>query len=57
VGDPRSPITRRAGPLPLTYDRGEPRGLRLGDREVLRGISVAVRTPEWVTVPAEVEGP
>jgi hypothetical protein len=38
------------------FDRGELRWIRLGDREVLRGIYAAVRPPDWATVPAELEG-
>ncbi len=56
AGDPRPPITLRAGPLEMTFDRGELRWLRLGDREVLRGLYVAVRAPDWATVPAALEG-
>jgi hypothetical protein len=50
------PIPLRAGGLSLVFDRGELRWIRIGDREVLRGIYVAVRPPDWATVPAELEG-
>jgi hypothetical protein len=50
------PIPLRAGPLSLVFDRGELRWIRIGDREVLRGIYAAVRPPDWATVPAELEG-
>ena len=43
----------RAGPLRAVFDRGELRWIRLGSREVLRGIYVALRAPGWVTVPKE----
>ncbi len=52
---PGQPVALRAGPLTLAFDRGELRWLRLGGREVLRGIYVAVRPPTWETVPAELE--
>ena len=50
-----SPTLLRAGPLALAFDRGELRWLRLGDREVLRGIYAAVRAPDWSTVPGALE--
>jgi hypothetical protein len=53
--NPNEPIPLRAGPLTLAFDRGELRWLRLGEREVLRAIYVAVRPPTWETVPAELE--
>ncbi|MCG6920375.1 MAG: hypothetical protein LJF15_04710 [Acidobacteria bacterium] len=52
---PGQPVPLRAGPLSLVFDRGELRWVRLGEREVLRGIYVAVRPPTWDTVPAELE--
>src|SRR3970282_1042126 len=45
----------RAGPLRLVFDRGELRWIRLGEREILRGIYLAVREEGWATVPAELE--
>jgi hypothetical protein len=48
-------VPLRAGPLRLVFDRGELRWIRLGEREVLRGIYVAVREPGWATVPAALE--
>ena len=48
-------VPLRAGPLRLVFDRGELRWIRLGEREVLRGIYVAVRESAWATVPAELE--
>jgi hypothetical protein len=50
-GAPGEGFRLRAGPLTAVLDRGELRWIRLGDREVLRGIYGAVRAPEWVTVP------
>ncbi len=48
-------VPLRAGPLRLVFDRGELRWIRLGEREVLRGIYVAVREPGWATVPGAIE--
>jgi hypothetical protein len=48
-------VPLRAGPLRLVFDRGELRWIRLGEREVLRGIYAAVRERGWATVPAELE--
>jgi hypothetical protein len=46
----------RAGPLTLEFDPeiGFIRYVRLGDREVLRGIYAAVRDSTWLTVPASI---
>ena len=52
---PELAIPLRAGPLRLVFDRGELRWIRLGEREVLRGIYVAVRDEVWATVPADLE--
>jgi hypothetical protein len=52
---PELAVTLRAGPLRLVFDRGALRWIRLGEREVLRGIYVAVREADWATVPAELE--
>jgi D-apionolactonase len=52
---PEIAVPLRAGPLRLVFDRGELRWIRLGEREVLRGIYVAVREEGWSTVPAEIE--
>ena len=48
-------VPLRAGPLRMVFDRGELRWIRLGEREVLRGIYVAVREPGWATVPGAIE--
>jgi hypothetical protein len=48
-------VPLRAGPLRLVFDRGELRWIRLGEREVLRGIYAAVRDESWFRVPAELE--
>src|SRR5512147_861006 len=45
----------RAGPLRLVFDRGALRWIRLGEREVLRGIYAAVRDESWFTVPAALD--
>jgi len=52
---PALAVPLRAGPLRLVLDRGELRWIRLGEREVLRGVYVAVREPGWATVPGEIE--
>ena len=52
---PELTVPLRAGPLRLVFDRGALRWIRLGEREVLRGIYVAVREEGWATVPAELE--
>jgi hypothetical protein len=49
-------IPLRAGPLRLVFDRGALRWIRLGEREVLRGIYAAVRDESWFTVPAALAG-
>ena len=54
-GAPDLTVPLRAGPLRLVFDRGALRWIRLGEREVLRGIYVAVREPGWATVPAGLE--
>jgi hypothetical protein len=48
-------VPLRAGPLRLVFDRGEVRWVRLGEREVLRGIYVAARDESWFRVPAQLE--
>ncbi|MBA3948068.1 MAG: hypothetical protein H0X37_26405 [Herpetosiphonaceae bacterium] len=45
-------IPLRAGPLSLVYEAGDLRYIRLGDREILRRVYVAVRDQNWDTVPA-----
>jgi hypothetical protein len=55
-GSPESlPAVRqlRAGPLSLNYEAGELRYVRLGEREVLRRVYVAVRDRNWGTVPGK----
>lgn len=52
---PSLAVPLRAGPLRLVFDRGELRWIRLGEREILRGIYAAVREAGWATVPASVE--
>ena len=49
---PPEPSRLRAGPLSLTFVAGEIRDIRLGSREVLRRIYVAVRDRNWRRVPA-----
>jgi D-apionolactonase len=52
---PELAVPLRAGPLRLVFDRGGLRWIRLGEREVLRGIYAAVRDESWFTVPAVLE--
>jgi D-apionolactonase len=40
----------RAGPLSMIFDNGDLRYIRLGDREVIRRIYVAVRDRSWRTI-------
>ncbi len=53
--EPGSPIRLRAGPLQLLYDpdNGFLRRIRLGEKEVLRGIYAAVRDRNWDTIPCQ----
>ena len=44
--------TLRAGPLTLELEEGDLRYIRLGDRELLRRVYVAVRDPNWGIIPA-----
>ena len=58
-GQPDPPvelIPLRAGPLTLLYDSasGMVRRIKLGEREVLRGIYAAVRDRNWGTVPVTI---
>src|SRR4051794_871857 len=43
-------LSLRAGPLSLRYEEGGLRYIRLGDREVLRRVYVAVRDRNWGTI-------
>ncbi len=49
--DPPPRMTLRAGPLDLLFEQGELRSIRLGDREVISRIYVAVRDRNWDTAP------
>src|SRR3954469_23904142 len=55
-GPPPEARTLRAGPLSVDFESGELRYVRLGDREVVRRIYVAVRDRNWGTVPAHLSG-
>jgi hypothetical protein len=44
-------VSLRAGPLTVEFDGGALRWIRCGNREVLRGIYVAIRDPQWANVP------
>lgn len=48
---PPEPIILRAGPLSLTFVGSEIRDIRMGSREVLRRVYVAVRDRNWRRVP------
>ncbi len=43
-------IPLRAGPLSLLYDNGDLRYVKLGDREILRRVYVAIRDHNWDTI-------
>ena len=43
-------IPLRAGPLSLIYEQGDLRYIKLGDREVIRRVYVAIRDQNWGTV-------
>jgi D-apionolactonase len=43
----------RAGPLRLIYEGGDLRYIKLGEREVVRRMYVAVRDRNWGTIPAQ----
>lgn len=43
----------RAGPLSLIYEAGDLRYIRLGEREILRRVYVAVRDRNWGTIAPE----
>src|SRR3954447_3548414 len=43
-------LALRAGPLSVRYEEGGLRYIRLGDREVLRRVYVAVRDHNWGTI-------
>ena len=51
---PELAVALRAGPLRLVFDRGQLRWIRLGEREVLRGIYFALRAEAWATIPYEI---
>ncbi len=40
----------RAGPLSLVYEEGDIRYIKLGDREILRRVYVAIRDHNWGTI-------
>ncbi len=44
-------IPLRAGPLALIYENGDLRYVKLGSKEILRRVYVAVRDRNWSTVP------
>jgi D-apionolactonase len=47
-------MTLQAGPLSLDFCQGELRYVRLGEREVLRRVYVAVRDVHWTTIPFQI---
>src|SRR5271169_2809307 len=54
--DPPQQTPLRAGPLDLLFEQGELRSIRLGDREVINRIYVAVRDRNWDTAPPALSG-
>lgn len=46
-------IALRAGPLSLIYENGDLRYIKMGEREILRRVYVAVRDRNWGTVPGQ----
>jgi hypothetical protein len=48
---PPEQIALRAGPLSLIYESGDLRYIRLGGREIVRRVYVALRDRNWGTVP------
>jgi hypothetical protein len=44
------PVPLRAGPLSLLFEHGDLRYIRLGDREIVRRVYVAVRDHNWGTI-------
>jgi hypothetical protein len=48
------PKSLRAGPMTLSYESGDLRGIRLGRRQVVQRIYSAVRDRDWGTVPNEI---
>ena len=46
----------RAGPLRMLLEQGEIRRIKRGDTEILRRLYLAVRGPDWRTIPPRVEG-
>jgi D-apionolactonase len=51
---PPEQIPLNAGPLSLAFESGDLRYIRLGENEILRRLYVAVRDPNWGTVPTEI---
>src|SRR5262245_46907418 len=48
------PRELRAGPLSLLFEEGDLRYIRVGDREIVRRVYVAVRDRNWGTVPPRI---
>ena len=46
----------RAGAMTVEFGDGELRYFRIGEKEVLRRVYVAVRDSEWRTIPGRVTG-
>ena len=53
---PPEQLPLRAGPLRMVFEAGDLRYVRLGEREILRRVYVAVRDRNWGTVPARLTG-
>ncbi|MDQ2682661.1 MAG: hypothetical protein M3Y37_03950 [Chloroflexota bacterium] len=46
-------IELRAGPLTMTLENADLRGIRFGDVEIVQRLYVAIRNQNWDTIPAE----
>jgi D-apionolactonase len=47
-------IALRAGPLTMTFEHGDLRWIKLGEREVVRRIYGALRDQRWTTIPMQI---
>src|SRR5690348_13415084 len=56
IEPPPDRVPLRAGPLALAYADGDLRAIRLGEREIVQRVYVAVRDRNWGTVPARLSG-
>lgn len=54
---PPEGISLHAGPLVVEFENGDLRAIRLGDREILRRVYVAVRDQNWDTILPRLSNP